>query len=83
MRHFPLRECGYALGVVVLVAAIYVGSYYAMLDHRFVCMAIPGSEAIPIYRFWHESSDRFFGPAHELDRMIRPGYWKAEESTGD
>jgi hypothetical protein len=28
MRHFPLRECGYAIGGLVLLLALYVGAYF-------------------------------------------------------
>jgi hypothetical protein len=34
MRHLPLRELGYAIAFLILLIALYVGSYYAVVDRR-------------------------------------------------
>jgi hypothetical protein len=34
MRHLPLRELGYAIGSIVALAALYVGSFYALVEIR-------------------------------------------------
>jgi hypothetical protein len=40
MRHVPLRELGYALGFLAILAALYVGAFYALVEiedqHRFL-----------------------------------------------
>jgi hypothetical protein len=79
MRHFPLRECGYALGVVVLLAAIYVGSYYATVQPKYFRMP-PGDRACLVeYRLDDEGWLKvFFAPMHDLDRQIRPEWWEDE-----
>lgn len=75
MRHFPLRELGYAIGFVLLLVAIYVGSYYAMVvrvDWRM------NTTCWVEYRFGGEWADRFFSPMHDLDRRFRPEWWERE-----
>jgi hypothetical protein len=32
LRHFPLRELGYAIGFIVVLAALYVDAYYATME---------------------------------------------------
>jgi hypothetical protein len=84
MRHFPLRELGYAIGFIVLLAAIYVGSYYAMVipsDLDPAKLPLRGSisatfYASPVYRFGGNTSAQFFGLANKLDRKLRPGQWE-------
>ena len=74
---------GYAVGFLVMAAALYVGAYYATVRR----------EALPIFpALVFESEDEFnrryvrpnyalarlgdfFGPIHEVDRKIRPEYW--------
>ena len=80
MKHFPLRELGYAVGFIVLLAAIYVGSYYAMVERssvrvegRSIAVSHPRS---PFARYPASSLETFFEPIHRLDRMIRHRYWR-------
>jgi hypothetical protein len=73
MRHFPLRECGYAF-VVVALAAVYVGAYYqsvtpsayAFLDDRGIKMKAT---------YPAEWMQAFFAPVHGIDRELRPDTW--------
>jgi hypothetical protein len=85
MRHFPVRECGYAIGFVVLLAAIYVGSYYAMVERELIDatpkdIVVSGSwrAYVPSYRFGGEWAWQIFKPLHELDRRLRPEWWDVD-----
>ena len=79
MRHFPLRELGYAIGVIVVSAALYVGAYYAMVQRGPVLwlntLDLWDIETKADYRFAQETSEVVFGPINDLDRVVRPGYW--------
>jgi hypothetical protein len=76
MRHFPLRELGYAIAFLVLLAAIYVGAYYAMVGQGEMA-GFPGSDEVtfPMYPVWQQQSEWFFSLAHELDKSLRPEFW--------
>jgi hypothetical protein len=78
MRHVPFRECGYAIGFVLLLAAIYVGSYYAMVQKIEFHWGVPFTVDVVSYRFGGVGADSFFGPAHALDQQLRPEFWKRE-----
>jgi hypothetical protein len=85
MRHFPLRELGYAISFLVLLAALYVGAYYAMVErtehiHGFMIgigMRDPPTVKLK-YRYGGEWSMAFFYPAHDIDRRLRPDLWRGE-----
>ena len=73
MRHFPIRELGYAIGFIVALAAIYVGSYYAMVDRgalRDACWV-----RYPMGQKWAKP---LFAAMHEVDRRLRPGFRQNE-----
>jgi hypothetical protein len=81
MRHFPLRELGYAIGSIMLLAALYVGSYYAMVEravrgHMRIHACI--GDISPKYRFAQEAAEEVFRPLHNMDREIRPSYWSID-----
>jgi hypothetical protein len=90
MRHFPLRECGFAVGFVVVLATIYVGSYYATVRRQYfppmsATWIENGTEddyerlnVHPIYR--PECSRTFYSPMYEIDRKLRPDYWSSKEA---
>jgi hypothetical protein len=80
MKHLPLRECGYAIVFFIVLLALYGGAYLAMMQRFETGISAMGEEETPFveYRFGGESSDTFFGPAHELDRQLRPDLWKGE-----
>jgi hypothetical protein len=85
----PLRECGYALAVVVVAAAIYVGAYFAMME-RVVHndWGNPKSEitgwtmpyTAPRYRFGGSWSEWIFSPLYDLDRKARPEFWAVKQT---
>ena len=77
MRHFPIRELGYAIGFVVLLAVLYVGSYYAMVE-RIEGQLYAQPIAFPVYRFGQNYSESLFRSMHCLDRKLRPEFWHAE-----
>jgi hypothetical protein len=72
MRHFPLREIGYAIGFVVLMAALYVGAYYGMVTKEQFGR---GRNFVVDYRIGGEWAESFFAPMHQIDREIRPATW--------
>jgi hypothetical protein len=83
MRHFPLRECGYAVGFVVVLAALYVGSYFALVDRKsnrtmliadLIDLDVDDLRQLePRYpAVWLQG---FFGPIHKIDRKLRPDFW--------
>ena len=77
MRHFPLRELGYAIGFVVLLAAMYVGAYFAMAEP----ISLPFTSGVgpwtklANYRFGGEASAAFFAPLEAADRKLFPDRW--------
>jgi hypothetical protein len=94
MRHFPLRELGYALGFIVLLAALYVGAYYALSERedRTYLMVMRHIErmertapkvSMVNYRYGGELAVAFFAPIHEVDRKFRPDWWDEEAYLTD
>jgi hypothetical protein len=82
LRHLPWRECVYAVGVLTLLLALYVGAYYATVEpfdySAFISSRHPPPRGtpIPIYSFGGESAKTFFAPMHQVDRMLRPDVWE-------
>jgi hypothetical protein len=80
MRNFPFRKCIYA---VIILAAIYVGSYYAMVERweietssAPIAKAFIGDATVfPEYRLRQEWLYKLYDPMHAIDRKIRPGFW--------
>jgi hypothetical protein len=87
MRHFLLRELGYVIGFVVLLLAIYVESYYAMVEkHEFDFLATLGGRsrviaALPTYRSRQEWPAYFYRPMYVVDRKLRLDFWNAPDPT--
>ena len=85
MRYFPLREMGYSIAFMVVLAAIYAGAYYATVD-RVPAISF-GNETegfrwvVPSYSI-PKMAD-FFDPMHEVDRRLRPAYWSDKEAALD
>ena len=80
MKHFPIKELGYALGFVALLLASYVGAYYALVEPRGQTIETSFSEYVamrPAYR-WGDflSDDNLFVMMSEIDRKLRPDAWK-------
>ena len=84
MKHMPLRECGYAIGFVAILLVLYGGAYIAMMQRteRISGFMFEGKIAeISVrleYRCGGDTSAAFFGPAHEIDRRLRPEMWRNE-----
>ena len=87
MRNVTLRKCLY---VMVVLAAIYVGSYFAMVEKGEILInpAAAVAEAFraqaeangarspwPEYRLRQEWVYSVYAPIHEIDRKLRPGFW--------
>jgi hypothetical protein len=84
MRHIPFRECGYAVGFIVVTTALYIAAYYAMVV-RGVNIPMGGSFSVTIEEldtvypsYPIESMRPFFQPIHEIDRKIRSRFWSEE-----
>ena len=77
-----MRQFGYAIVVAVLLLAIYVGSYYAMVERVVIHPSVvSGFERMPLivfakYQFGGEISKTIFGPCHAVDKAIRTAYWQ-------
>jgi hypothetical protein len=82
MRHFHLCELGYAVGFIVLLAALYIGAYYAMVQKDDV-FPYPFKADVASYHFGDEWAESFFAPAHAIDRRLRPEFWEYEISSNE
>jgi hypothetical protein len=86
MRHFPLRELGHGIGLLVLLAATYVGAYFATMKREPIwrpnlgLWAEAGFQPRPEFRAFYGEGDDFlqplFEPIHAIDRRLRPEFWK-------
>ena len=83
MRHFRFRELGYALGFIVALAAIYLGSYHAMVQKIEFHWGVPFTMDVVSYRFGGEWADSFFTTAHAVDQKLRPKFWEREISLDE
>jgi hypothetical protein len=84
MRHFPLRELGYAIGFIVVLTALYVGAYYAMVEKWIESDIVldghgldPERKVVVNYRFGGDWAGSLFSPMHALDQKLRPEWWEA------
>jgi len=85
VKHFPWRETGWAMGFVALFAALYVGSYYALVEKSDLSEQMwtwekDGEEWLklrnrPQYLGGYDVAERFYSPVFELDSILRPGHW--------
>jgi hypothetical protein len=87
MRHFPLRELGYAIGFIVLLTALYVGAYYATVERRLGRVIRGGKGSSDSQRIFigaiyakypMDWLNPFFSPMYDLDLRMRPDFWSAE-----
>jgi len=80
MKHFPWKVVGYALWILLLLLAVYVGTYFATVQRRPVGETVRWEpdriylavEQEPAYQF---GGNTFFEPLHRIDRMVRANYW--------
>jgi hypothetical protein len=84
MKHLPLRECGYAIAVLAVLAGLYLGAYFVLLE-RLDLGELVAQRGTPEYRempaacyYTGEWGYDFFRPAHHVDRMLRPWVWANE-----
>ena len=80
MKHLPLRQCGYVLGFVILGLLLYGGAYLAMMERVETSLNDDADPRRTVVRYCcgNEWSERLFGPAHEIDRRMRPHLWENE-----
>jgi hypothetical protein len=91
MRHFPLRECGYAVGFLAVLTAIYVGAYCATVDRAWRIKRVRDCALLSVGEVEFTASPEYptdflrgvFGPIHEIDRKLRPRFWSREGMTED
>jgi hypothetical protein len=82
MRHFPLRECGFLVGFIVVLAVLYVSAYFALVGQKvafnrnLIVEVLTGKDfrdVEPAYPAdWLEP---VFDPIHSIDRRLRPDFW--------
>jgi hypothetical protein len=77
LKHWPVREMGFAIGIVTLLLLSYVGSYAALVTRDFDFRA--KSVVVPKYRLGGEYSKRLYSLLHDIDLKIRPEYWTFHE----
>lgn len=72
------------LVVIVLLSAAYMGIYYAMLLRVIAERQEDGTwRPEPRYRMNGENGEKvekLLTPAHRLDRIIRPNFWRSEDA---
>lgn len=68
-----MKETAYAVAGLVVLAAIYVGSYCAMVVPDG--FAIDEDHIIPEYRFGGKTAHVVYRPVYEIDRRVRPERW--------
>lgn len=78
MKHLPIRECGWAALVLVVLAGLYVGGYYANVVRVELLLGSRSGHSVVnvrVYRVGGTWAEAFFAPMHAIDRQIRPAYW--------
>jgi hypothetical protein len=76
-----MKQAGYVLGFLLVLILLYVGAYYALATRGgVVSMGDPMNpfavKVVPEYRVGNEACECMFSTWHELDRKIRPKYWR-------
>ena len=69
-----------AVCFLLLPALLYFGAYYAMVDYAPYRICLGGrATCYPTYQtetLWGLDTERFFAPAHYVDReLLRPWHW--------
>jgi hypothetical protein len=84
MKHLPLRACGYVIGILAVLAGLYLGAYFVLLE-RLDMGELVATRGTPEYRempaahyYCGEWGYNFFRPAHCVDRILRPAVWANE-----
>jgi hypothetical protein len=73
-RPTPAPLLAIVLAGILMMLGAYMGAYYAMLEER--AFIGPPAQMRPEYRWQGRSVARFFWPANQLDRIVRPHAWK-------
>lgn len=67
--------------ILLLLPALYMGAYYALLKDQ-ISLASPPAPGVPfdlmlepVYRIDSPIVDTALEPAHRIDRALRPDYW--------
>lgn len=83
----PWKELGYAAGFVVVLAALYVGAYYAMVKRDLEEIAVNGAggrlQAFVVPRYPAVGLDALFSPIHQIDKRIRLEFWSLEGAISE
>lgn len=72
--------------ILALLLTSYVGCYYAMVEPAYMTLSqMIDSRPVAGYSIGGHSLGSttafLFGPAHWLDRRIRPGYWQPSDQS--
>jgi hypothetical protein len=65
------------LAALLLLFGAYMGSYYALLSGQTFQFSSTTAPVKPQYRGNIEIATKILIPAHQIDRLIRPGYWNS------
>jgi len=78
MRH--ANKVLLVFAVLAVIAGLYAGAYLLMLDkvgYELVVTADGGLRSTPYYhRYDGPLTHMLLGPAHAVDRLLRPEMWK-------
>ena len=74
-RRRIVRVAAVMLAVVLLPAA-YMGAYFALLRSPLIVGKPNNSRRVPLYRVSNAWVSSALAPGHQIDRLIRPGYWQ-------
>jgi hypothetical protein len=67
------------LGSSVVIAGIYVGSYYGMVESVRVPLWVGAEGTVPSYAFGGKFSEALFLPMNKLDSICRPDVWNIRD----
>ena len=72
-----MRVFGSAAAALLVLLALYVGSYYASVERSF--HYVVGNDGTLFrsadYRFGGRTAESVYTPWHTVDRKLRGGYW--------
>jgi hypothetical protein len=71
------------VAAAALFVALYVGAYFALSEPSSVYYSSDASGVVTFrlqsFRYGGSRVEPFFWPLTQIDRLIRPGYWRREE----
>jgi hypothetical protein len=82
MRERGINSLAVVFIVVMLLPALYIGSYAALLSPKprlGMCSdGICRKQRRPAYRYGGEKAKQVFAPIYAADRQVRRAYWEED-----